>query len=400
MYFQVHQPWRLRKYNVFDIGRKHDYIDEDENKKVLQRVAKKCYLPANSILLDLIKKHKGRFSVAFSLTGVLVEQLRKYAPEALESFVNLAKTGNVEFLAETYYHSMSFMNSKEEFEEQVRLHNRMVSKEFRQRPSIFRNTELIYSNDIAGMVHKLGYAGILAEGADKLLGWQSPNYIYNAKTGHLRVLLKNHKLSDDIAFRFSQKSWDEWPLTASKYAGWLKSAGGHGDLINLFMDYETFGEHHWEDTGIMDFLRHLPEEAISMGGEFITPTQALQLFEPGKSLDVGEPVSWADLERDLSAWHGNNMQKQAFEQHARMESSVKAANDQSILDDWRMLSISDHFYYMSTKHSHDGDVHSYFNPYDSPYEAFIAYMNVLNDLAHRMNCKHRVCETPAAMLAD
>ena len=381
MYFQVHQPFRMRKYNVFDIGHNNQYFDEKKNKEVMQKVAKKCYLPANRVLRNLIAKHHD-FKVAFSISGMAMEQFQKYSPAVLDSFEELAATGAVEFLNETYHHSLAFLHDQQEFAEQVRMHQRLIKERFGQKPSVFRNTELVYNNNLAKTVQEMGYKAVLAEGADHILGTRSPNVVYSPKTAkRMRLLLKNYRLSDDIAFRFSDKNWSGYPMTAKKYADWL--APILGDSINLFMDYETFGEHQWEDTGIFTFLQHLPAELKKKGISFHWPSE-LAKVEPKEELDIHTPVSWADIERDTSAWLGNRMQNAAAERLYALRKDVLASRDSTLIDAWRKLSTSDHFYYMCTKWFNDGDVHKYFNPYDSPYEAFIAYMNILNDLILRV----------------
>lgn len=381
-YFQVHQPFRLAKYKVFDIGKNSNYFDDRKNREVMEKVAKKCYLPANRVMLNTIKKHGGKFKVAYSITGTAMEQFEKYSPEVLDSFKELAATGCVEFLSETYYHSLSYLYSREEFRDQVEMHGKMMWKLFRAKPKVFRNTELIFNNELANFVEKMGYKGILAEGADHILGWQSPNFVYKPKTTKkMRLLLKNYRLSDDIAFRFSNRGWEGWPLTADKYADWVSPV--LGDSVNLFMDYETFGEHQWEDTGIFKFMEHLPGTLLKRGIGFHTPSELLST-EPKNELDIHNPISWADVERDLSAWLGNKMQTSAMEALYSMRNSVLKSRDEQIINDWRKMTTSDHFYYMCVKWFNDGDVHKYFNPYDSPYDAYINFMNALNDMSIRI----------------
>ncbi len=385
LYFQVHQPYRLRNYSVFDIGANSNYFDDAKNIGVLRRVADKCYLPANKVILDLLEAHP-EFKASFSFSGILLEQLEQHAPEALESFKELARTGRVEVLDETYHHSLAFIYSKKEFEEQVKMHNEKIKKLFGQSPKVFRNTELIYNNELAHHAGKLGYKAVLAEGADHILGWRSPNFVYKPKAANgVKLLLKNYRLSDDIAFRFSERSWAEWPLTADKFASWISAVNGSGVCINLFMDYETFGEHQWEETGIFNFLRHMPAEILKHpDNKFATPSELAAEFEPEAELDVHNLVSWADIERDLSAWLGNNMQQAAIRELYRIEDDVKATKDNELIRDWRRLQTSDNFYYMCTKWFADGDVHKYFNPYDSPYDAFISFMNIINDVKIRI----------------
>ena len=386
-YFQVHQPPRLRKYSIFEIGHHNNYFDERKNEAIIKKVARKCYMPANSIILDLINKTDGKFKVAYSMTGIVLEQLEKYSPEVIDSFKALVNTGCVEILDETYHHTLSYLYSKEEFKEQVLLHSKKIRQLFNYKPKVFRNTELVYNNDIAGFIGKMGYAGIIAEGADHILQWRSPNFVYKPKgLNNIKLLLKNYRLSDDIAFRFSEKSWKEFPLTAPKYADWINKINGNGNVVNLFMDYETFGEHQWEDKGIFEFLRHLPSEILKHpDNDFVTPSEAIKRYDAVAELDFPHYVSWADIERDLSAWLGNKMQQEAISQVYNLEPHVKLSKNPALIDEWRKLQTSDHFYYMCTKWFNDGDVHKYFNPYDSPYEAFIAYMNILNDFRMKAN---------------
>ncbi len=383
-YFQVHQPMRLRHYTVFDNDDR--YFDDGKNAAICRKVANKCYLPANRLLLKLIRQYEGRFRIAYSLTGVLLEQLETYSPEVLSTFHALADTGCVEFLAETYYHSLSFLYSRQEFVEQVRKHMDAVEGLFGQRPKVFRNTELIYNNDLGLLIEAMGcFDAIITEGADHILGFRSPNFVYRPKgCRHLKMLLKNYSLSDDIAFRFSNRHWAEWPLTADKFARWVSAVNGNGQAINLFMDYETLGEHQWEDTGIFNFIRHLPEEIFKHpDNNFKTPSEVAASYEPMDVVDVPHVISWADTERDLSAWLGNPMQSNAIHELYRLEKKIKRANDERILADWRRLQVSDHFYYMCTKYFADGDVHKYFNPYDSPYDSYINFMNILDHLQRR-----------------
>ncbi len=390
-YFQVHQPLRIRKYRIYDIGSRTDYFNHPEesslnNKTIIQKVSRKSYLPANKLILQLLEKYP-KFKVSYSLSGLLMEQLEGYSPETLKSFQDLAKTGKVEFLSETYYHSLSFLYSRSEFVSQVELHKKKLKELFGYTPQVFRNTELIYNNDLALFIERLGYKGILAEGADHILGWRSPNFLYRPKgTKKIAALLKNYRLSDDIAFRFSSHDWAEWPLTAPKFSQWVNAINGNGNLVNLFMDYETFGEHQWEDTGIFEFLKSLPEEVLKHpDNDFVTPTEAIKRYSVMGELDVPNFISWADVERDLSAWLSNDIQRQAMDRVYKLRDTVFKTDKANLIEDWRRLTTSDHFYYMCTKWFADGDVHKYFNPYDSPYEAFIYYMRVLSDLELRVN---------------
>jgi len=382
IYCQVHQPYRLRRLRVFDIGRGHDYFDETANRSIVQRVAAKCYLPANRLLTDLIRRSDGQFRIALSLSGVLLEQLAAYAPEALVSFQDLVATGGVELLGETYYHSLSALADPEEFRAQVRAHARVLEREFGARPQVFRNTELIYSDALAPLIADMGFRAALVEGADRVLGWRSPNHVYEAATAPgLRLLPRNYRLSDDIAFRFSERSWSEWPLTVDKYADWVAASGG--DSVHLFIDYETLGEHQWQETGIFDFVRHLPEERAHRGIRTLHPSTLASRPSVG-SLSFPTPTSWADLERDISAWLVNGLQLAAQGRVYRLAPAVRACYDVGLLEQWRRLTTSDHLYYMATKWTADGDVHTYFSPYDTPYDAFIAFMNVMQDLEQRI----------------
>ena len=375
----MHQPWRLKVYRFFNIGKDHNYLDDFTNRAIMQKVARQCYLPMNALLLKLIKENKGAFKCSFSITGSAVEQFRAYAPEVLDSFRALAETGCVEFLAETYSHSLAALSSKEDFTEQVKLHTKMIKEEFGKKPVAFRNTELIYSDQIGEMVSELGFKTILAEGARHVMGWKSPNYIYtNSIDNRLRVLLRNYKLSDDIAFRFSNQGWDQYPLTADKFAQWV--AEENGEVMNLFMDYETFGEHQKATTGIFDFMKAMPAAVLSKGDIcFSTVSEAAKSSQPVGVLHCPHVMSWADEERDVTAWLGNELQNEAFSKLYALKDKVKALKSADYEYVWNFMQTSDHFYYMATKWLSDGDVHSYFNPYGSSYEAFINYMNVLSD---------------------
>jgi len=385
LYFQVHQPYRIKPFSIYAIGSGDDYFNDTEirntnNRYILEKVARKSYLPTNELLLELLEENP-QFKISFSFSGVFLDQCIEYMPDVLASFQKLIRTGQVEVLAETYYHSLAVLYSEKEFAEQVRLHTKKIEAVFHTTPRVFRNTELIYSDAIGDIVEKLGYSGILAEGADYILGWKSPNFIYTHNTNsNLRLLLKNYRLSDDIAFRFGSKEWTAYPLTADTFAHWIHGHNGNADSINLFMDFETFGEHQWEDTGIFEFVRQLPQAVLKdSDSSFITPSEAFARFPARESVSMPNPVSWADIERDLSAWRSNPLQHDALKEIYALEDIVCATKNAHLIDTWRKLQTSDHFYYMCTKWFADGDVHAYFNPYQSPYEAYISYMNVLKD---------------------
>lgn len=391
-YFQVHQPYRIRNFSVLDIGKGKDYFDDELNCEVMRKVANKCYLPTNKLLLELIDKYEGKFRVSFSITGTAIEQFKKYAPEVLYSFRDLAKTNCVEFLGETYYHSLSFLYDKSEFLEQVRMHRETIQREFGFSPITFRNTELIYQDSLSDYIwEEEGYKVILTEGVDRILKWRSPLYAYKDWSKNMYMLLKFYSLSDDIAFRFSNKGWVEYPLTVDKFVKWITDLnmvekGKKNLFLNLFMDYETFGEHQWEETGIFEFMRQLPGKALkSKKIEFSWPSDVLQKanYQP-ESISFPEPVSWADMERDLSAWRENDMQYNALETFYDILTRVKATGNAELIEMARKLSTSDHFYYMSTKYFQDGDVHKYFSPYGSPETGYRNFMNAITDLEERI----------------
>ena len=386
-YFQIHQPFRLRRYRFFDIGSDHYYYDDYNNEEIIRRIAERCYLPANQTILQMIRDTNGKFKVAYSISGVALEQMELYAPEVIDSFKELAKTGCVEFLAETYAHSLSsLMEDGDEFELQVKQHAEKVQSLFGLKPRVFRNTELIYSDEIGDRVANLGFKGIITEGAKHILGWKSPNYLYcSASNPRLNILFKNFKLSDDIAFRFSDWNWDQYPLTADKFMSWIAETPASEKIINLFMNYETFGELQGAQSGIFEFLKALPYFAEQKGITFATPSEVISKLKPVDQISVIFPISWADEERDVSAWLGNELQKEAFRKVYDIGERVRLSKDRRLMQDWYYLQTSDHLYYMSTKHFSDGAVHRHYSPYDSPYEAFMNYMNVLGDFIDRVN---------------
>lgn len=385
-YFQVHQPFRLKRYRFFDLGNDHYYYDDFSNESIMRKVAEKCYIPANNVIMDLIQKHKGKFKVTFSLSGLAINQFILYAPEVLDSFRKLAETGMVEFLAETNSHSLASLKSRSEFESQVTKHKEMLKEFLGVEATSFRNTELIYSDVIGSWVADMGFKSILTEGANHILGWKSPNYLYcNSINPRLKVLLRNFVLSDDIAFRFSNRDWNEWPLTADKYASWINKLAPQSELLNIFLDYETFGEHNWKETGIFDFLYHMPGTVLRKTPfRFMTPTEIADILQPVSAISVPSAISWADEERDITAWLGNELQVAALDKLYSLAGAVNKCEDGQMKKDWEYLQSSDHFYYMATKFFSDGAVHAYFNPYETPYDAFMNYMNVLSDFEIRL----------------
>ena len=387
LYFQVHQPARLRTYRFFDIGVDHQYYDEFQNRSTVRRVAEKSYIPMNKLLLELIKEYGASFKVSFSITGSALDQFTAYAPEVIEGFKKLAQTGSVEFLGETYAHSLISLKDKSEFSKQVKMHSDRIEELFGQRPTSFRNTELVYSDQIGEQVLDMGFNVMLTEGAKHILGWKSPNYMYcNAANPRLKLLLRNNQLSDDIRFRFSNKNWSEWPLTAEKFATWINTFEKNQEVLNIFLDYETFGEYQSAETGIFDFMKALPKQVMAHTDfKFNTPSGIAAKLQPVSAVTVPVPISWADEERDLTAWLGNEMQNEAIESLYALLPRISMCNNPELKKDWLKLQSSDHFYYMSTKWFSDGAVQNYFNPYASPYEAFINYMNVLSDFMIRLN---------------
>ncbi len=390
-YFEVHQPFRLNHFSVFNIGNTKDvhstYFNDHLNQKIFEKVANKCYLPTNNLLLDLIRQYDGKFRISYSLTGTFIEYCENYLPELIDSFKELFKTGAVDLIEETYFHSLSGLYDElDEFEDQVKMHRQMVRRIFNYKPKVFRNTEAIYDNRIARKISDLGYKGIITEGAERILGWRSPNFVYKPTNANIKVLLRNYKLSDDVGFRFSARNWPGFPLTADKYANWMSNS--FGDVINLFMDYETFGEHQWVETGIFEFLKHLPGEVLRHENlDFATVSEAIERYNPVGEIDAPWAISWADEDRNVSTWLGNNMQIACFNELKDIGRKLKRKGDRDLLYIWRLLQTSDHLYYISTKGFEDGNVHAYFSPYDIPYDGFINYMNILQDLKEK--AEHR-----------
>lgn len=395
LYMHVHQPWRIRDYTVFDTAESHDYFNgvtetHRDNRAIFDKVADKSYRPMNALLLKMLEQHP-EFKLSLSITGTFMDQAESWAPDVLESFKKLVDTGRVEIVSETYYHSLAFFYSRSEFEHQVDKHRHRVKELFGVDTSTFRNTELAYNDELAAWADGYGFKTILAEGWDPVLGWRSPNYIYRPKgTTSIKLLMKNYKLSDDLAFRFSNRAWEQYPLHADTYAEWINSAlGSDGQVLDLFMDYETFGEHQWEDTGIFDFFESFVGKWLETeGNTFYTTSEAADAFDAVDEITAPKTITWADAERDLSAWIGNDMQHEAMHHLYALEGDVLRTKDAALIEDWRRLTTSDHPYYMCTKWFTDGDVHAYFSPYDSPYDAFLYFMNAIRDVRFRL-VEHR-----------
>ncbi|MDR1746878.1 MAG: glycoside hydrolase family 57 protein [Tannerella sp.] len=381
-YFQIHQPFRLRRYRFFDIGNNHYYLDDFQNEEIFRRIADRCYIPANQTILEMIKKSEGKFKVAFSISGTALEQMEIYSPEALDSFRELAKLDSVEFLTETYAHSLASLGDPEEFALQVKMHKEKIHSLFGVRPKVFRNTELIYSDDIAELVYKMGFNGMLTEGAKHILGWKSPNYVYaSAVRPQLKLLLKNDRFSEDLSIRFSDYTWNEYPLTADKYMSWIAATAPAEEVINLFMNYEVLGSMHGAETGIFDFFKALPNYAEKNGISFSLPSELFKSQKITDVISVPYPMSWVDEEKDCSSWLGNVLQQEANRKLIEISERVRLCEDRRIRQDWIYLQSSDHLYYMNTKH------YNLFSPYDNPYDAFNNYMNVLSDFILRVNAQ-------------
>ena len=389
LYLHVHQPWRVRNYDIFDVASKHNYFSESaspdqDNELIFHKIADKSYKPMNHLLEKLLNDHPD-FKVSLSITGTFIEQAEQFDSSVLDSFKRLVDTGRVEILSETYHHSLAFFYDLNEFEAQVERHRQKIREVFGVETRVFRNTELAYNNELAKWADDYGFNGIIAEGWDDVLGWRSPNYVYRpVNTANIKLLMKNYRLSDDIAFRFSDRGWSDWPLTADKYHRWASTALEDAPLLNLFMDYETFGEHQWAEDGIFEFFEQFVRHWVSRPDQkFYTISEAIEAIEPQGEISVTQTVTWADSERDLSAWLGNNLQHEAMKYIYDMTERVLRTGDGQLIDDWRKLQTADHVYYMSTKHADDGSVHSYFSPYSSPYEAFLNYMNAIRDIRWR-----------------
>ncbi len=385
--FQIHQPYRLRTYRFFDIAKDHYYYDDFQNKYIMRRIAERCYLPANRILLSLIQEYGSAFKVSFAISGSALDQFEAYTPEVIESFKQLAKTGSVEFLGTTYDYSLASLKNKDEFTRQVVHHQKRIKELFGKTPKVFSNTELIYNDEIGETLSGLGFDAQLTEGAKHVLGWKSPNFVYsNANNKDFALLLRNFQLSDDLAWRFSNQSWDAYPLTSDKFAAWLHNVSEEEQCINLSFSYDVFGERQPSESGIFEFLRYLPQSVFNYSDlSFKTPSEIIKESLPVAPLYVPHAISWADEERDLTPWIGNDLQHEAFDMLYKIESKLKTCQDEKLLADWRRLQAADHFYYMNTKWFAGGSKYQYYNPYNSPYDAFINYMNVLSDLYIRLD---------------
>ena len=386
LYFNLHQPNRLKPYDFFKIGHDHFYEDDELNKAHLDKVSEMSYLPMNAVMMDLIQELGDQFKFCLSLSGTLIEQMENHRPDVLQSFIELSKTGQVEFIGQTYYHSLAYIYSLPEFERQVQLHTAKIEEHFGQTPKIFRNTGMIYSNDLAGRLEKMGFKGVMAEGLEDYLQGRNHNHLYTPPHTHgIKTILKNYKLSADISHRFTDKNWVDYPLTAEKYAQWI--ADDHGDCTNIFLPYETFGQHLPKETGILDFIKHLPAQLLKRGVQFMTATEQVEKLEPKGIYDVHLPMSWRDKEKDLSAWIGNNMQQEALQKLYSLEDTVIHSKDKDLIHVWSKLQTSSHFYYLNTKTDEDGKARDYMSPYDSPYSGYIYYMNALADL--EITCKEK-----------
>mgnify|MGYP000006603438 CR=1 FL=1 len=389
LYFEIHQIIHLKRYRCFDIGRDHYYYDDYENERGISDIAERSYIPALSALIEMAKNHGDTFKVALSISGVALEQLEVHAPGVIELLHQLNETGCCEFLCEPYSHGLSSLANEDCFREEVERMRTKIKQIFGKEPKVFRNSSLIYSNDIGATIADMGFKGMLTEGAKHILGWKSPNYLYSsAAAPKLKMLLKNYKMSDDISFRFSNYEWSDYPLTAEKFISWVKNYPEEEPIVNLFMNYETLGELQPRESGIFEFMKALPRFAEQEGVGFCTPTEAISKLKPVDMLSVPYPMSWADEARDTSAWLGNTLQNEAFRKLYSVAERVRLCDDRRLKQDWYYLQASDHFYYMCTKYLSDGAVHSHYSPYDSPYEAFTNYMNVLSDFIVRVEAQY------------
>lgn len=387
LFFQVHNPIRLKIYRFFDIGNDHYYYDDFTNEYTIRDLAEKCYLPTNEMLLELFNVLEGKLKVSFSISGIVLEQLELYAPEVIDSFQKLAKTGCVEFVSETFSHTLASLVDPEVFKVQVKMHKQKIIGLFRQKPVAFINTEMIYSDQIGEHIANLGFNTVLTEGPKHILGWKSPNYLYvNALNPRLKVLMRNFKLSDDISFRFSDAGWAEFPLTAEKFLDWISGTSPNEEVFNLFMNYETFGKRQTTESGVFEFFKSLSQQVVACSTlKFSTPSEIAEELQPVSAVSVPKAISWADEERDITPWIGNAMQKEAFKKLYALSRKIERCNYNDLLNDWNYLQSSDHFLFMSTKFNLQSNSLKLNNPYDSPYEAFMNYMNILSDFKIRLD---------------
>ncbi len=383
--FEIHQPFRLKRYRFFDIGRDHYYFDDFLNDDIITRIARNSYIPAAETLLRMIENSNGAFRCSIAISGTALDQCERYVPEFIDLLEKLAKTGNCEFIAQPYAYSLASLSEPEEFAQQVKMTCDRLKERFGVKPTVFRNTELIYSDDIAPQLAAMGFKAVLTEGAKHILGWKSPNYVYTAASApKLKVLLRNPKISDDIAEHFSDTTWPEFPLTADKYIDWIASTPQEEQVVNIFLNLETLGEMQPATTGIFQFIEALPRFAAERGIEFVTPSQAIAKIKPVDTISVMHPISSADEARDTTAWLGNRLQYEAFEKLYSQAERISKCTNRALREDWIRLQTCDHFYYMSTKSMADGVAHSSFSPYETPFDAFTNYMNVLADFLMRV----------------
>lgn len=381
-YFQIHQPLRLKRYRFFEIGQDHYYYDDFQTEDRIRTLVEQSYLTANRTISEMIRSSNGKFKCAFSISGVALEQLEQYAPEVIDSFKELANTGSVEFLGETYAHSLSSIYDTNEFESQIKAHADKIESLFGHRPTAFRNSELIYSDEIGEIISKAGFKVMLIDEAKHILGWKSPNFVYNhSYISKFKLLIRNQKFSDDIGFRFSHNNWQDYPLTAEKFIGWLAAMPENEKLVNLWMSYESFGLYQPAFTGIFDFLKALPYHAMEQKMSFVTPTEAAKKNESAGAITTPYPISWAGHEKDLSPWTGNDLQQEALNKLYAVGERVRLCQDKSLQHDWLMLQSTDHFRYMSHKDAVGTN-------FDNAYEAFMNYMNVLADFLERVDYQY------------
>ncbi len=380
-YFKIHQPFRLKRYRFFDIGNDHYYYDDFANDEIINRIAEQSYIPMANTLLEMIQNSGGEFKCAISISGTAIEQLQLYVPEFIDLLKKLADTKCVEFMSGTYSHSLASLEDPEEFMREVKMHDNLIRRQFGVRPKVFANTELIYDDDISLLLTAMDFKACLTEGTKHVLGWKSPNYLYNSSVApDLKLLLTNSKLSRDITENFNNTEWDEYPLTADKYVDWIAALPEEEQIVNLYLTMDTFGTFLPADTGIFDFLKALPRFGKEKGVKFSTPSEVVKRLKPVAELNIPYPISDVDEARDVSAWKGNALQREALAKLYAIGERVNHCTDRRLKQDWEYLQSSDHFYYMATGKSAAGA----FSPYDSPFAAFTNYMNVLADFIVRV----------------